>query len=72
VSEPLCIICHEDEATNSLGMCRDCEIEHLLNEAKCPECGRVLARDDLEEPWASFTAELGWGHAEDCSQRARP
>jgi hypothetical protein len=37
---------------------------------RCPDCGNVVAREDIEIPEiASLVLELGWVHKNDCPRR---
>jgi hypothetical protein len=62
---PPCIDCGEpDSGTLPGGRCRDCDIEWLLDSAKCDHCGRHQWNDN-----AIAIGRMPYDHADDCPNR---
>jgi hypothetical protein len=66
----LCLACKVEPASNDTGLCRDCDIDELLEAMRCPDCGNVIGGEDVEIPEiAALVLDLGWVHKDDCPRR---
>ena len=60
LEEKPCTSCGEPAFLNSRALCRDCEIETLVEESTCPRCGTFVMRREYSTSAHAGTFACPW------------